>query len=409
MTKIFKTVSIFLAVIFLMTSNAHAKISESVNNFSWKYFQTLNRKENIFYSPYSLTAALSFIANGATGETRQEILSALNSDSVETLNEDFKNFHEVMKKNYTGDRILKESSLFLVNQNFIGRGINENFQSVAENFYQSKIDSADFENNLNGEKKKISDWVAKSTDNFIQNYQALPTSETVADFLNVIYFKGKWQMPFQPDMTHEKFFTNFDNSKSKIKMMSQTFKEEIIYFEDEKYKSVELPYKILDNKKIVSMYLVLPKDKKNLNIAEDWNAETFDYKKNFFNAIKNSYVFDGKVFVQIPKLNLDIKNNLIESLKAIGIKKSFSNSAEFFNIVQDTQLKIDQATHQAKVEIDEQGTKAAAVTEISMLEVSAMPPQFRKTAEFIADRPFLFVIRDVESETDLFVGVVNKF
>ena len=409
MKQIFKIISTLLAVIFLFTSDAQAKLSDSVNNFSWKYFQTLDRKENIFYSPYSLTAALAIIANGATGKTRQEILTALSANSVESLNADFKNFHDSTKINYTGDRILKESSLLLVNKNFIGNGINKNFQSVAKNFYRSEIDAADFENNLDGEKKTISDWVAKSTDNFIANYKAAPTSETVVDLLNVIYFKGKWQTPFQPDKTREKIFTNADGSKTKVEMMSETFKEKIIYFEDEKYKAVELPYKAFENKKIVSMYLVLPKDKNNLNIAESWNAETFDYRNNFFAELKKSFVFDGKVFVQIPKVTMDIKNNLVKNLKAIGLERAFTNDAEFFNIVEGVSLKIDNATHQAKVEIDEQGTKAAAVTEITMLETTALPPQYRKFAEFVADRPFLFVIRDVESETDLFVGVVNKF
>ena len=356
-----------------------------------------------------MTAALAIIANGATGKTRQEILTALSANSVESLNADFKNFHDSTKTNYTGDRILKESSLLLVNKNFIGNGINKNFQSVAKNFYRSEIDAADFENNLDGEKKTISDWVAKSTDNFIANYKAAPTSETVVDLLNVIYFKGKWQTPFQPDKTREKIFTNADGSKTKVEMMSETFKEKIIYFEDEKYKAVELPYKAFENKKIVSMYLVLPKDKNNLNIAESWNAETFDYRNNFFAELKKSFVFDGKVFVQIPKVTMDIKNNVVKNLKAIGLERAFTNDAEFFNIVEGVSLKIDNATHQAKVEIDEQGTKAAAVTEITMLETTALPPQYRKFAEFVADRPFLFVIRDVESETDLFVGVVNKF
>lgn len=398
-----------MAVIFMLTSNAQAKLSDSVNNFSWKYFNTLDRQENIFYSPYSLTAALSIVANGATEKTQAEILTALNADSVESLNADFKNFHDLATKNYTGDRILKDSNLILINKNFIGNGINKNFQSVAKNFYQSEIDSADFENNLNGEKKKISAWVAKSTDNFISNYQAIPTALTVVDLLNVVYFKGKWQIPFQPNKTRELFFTNLDGSKVKTEMMTETFKDSIIYFEDEKYKAVELRYKALENKKVVSMYLILPKNKADLNIAESWNSETFDYKTNFFAALKNSYVFDGKVFVQIPKVTMDIKNNLVKNFKAMGINRAFTNDAEFFNIVKDVSLKIDNATHQAKVEIDEQGTRAAAVTEITMLETTALPPQYRKTAEFIADRPFLFVIRDAETETDLFVGVMNKF
>ncbi len=408
MKIVLKIILTSMAVIFLLSANVQAKLSDSVNNFSWKYFNTLNREENIFYSPYSLTAALGVLANGATQKTQQEILSALSADSVESLNADFKNFHGLMSEKYFGDRILKDSSLILINKNFLGNGINKNFSDVAKKIYSSKIDSADFKNNLNGEKKKISDWVTRSTDDFIKNYQSLPTSETVVDLLNVIYFKGKWQIPFQPYKTRERNFTNLDGTKSKIEMMSETFDERIVYREDEKYKAVELPYKSFENKKVVSIYLILPKEETDLNVAESWNTETFDYKKKFLAALKNSAPFDGKVYVAIPKVTMDIKNNLLKSFKAIGICRAFTDDAEFFNIVENVWLKIDSATHQAKVEIDEQGTRAAAVTEISMLETTAVH-EFKKSVKFIADRPFLFVIRDVETETDLFVGAVNKF
>ena len=102
-----------------------------------------------------------------------------------------------MKENYSGENLLKESNLMLVNKKFSSRGINSSFEKILKNFYSSEVRDADFENNLDGEKKKISAWVAKSTDNFISNYSAAPTSSTVIDLLNVIYFKGTWAMPFE--------------------------------------------------------------------------------------------------------------------------------------------------------------------------------------------------------------------
>ena len=126
--------------------------------------------------------------------------------------------------------------------------------------------------------------------------------------------------------------------------------------------------------------------------------------------MKNSYAFDGKVVVRLPKFELDIENNLVANLKAMGIRRAFENNAELFKIVKDTSLKIDSAKHRAKVQVDEQGTKAAAVTEITLLETTATPnPQPVRTVYFYAERPFLFVIRDVESGVTLFAGVANHF
>ena len=126
--------------------------------------------------------------------------------------------------------------------------------------------------------------------------------------------------------------------------------------------------------------------------------------------MKKSPAFDGEVVVRLPKFELDIENNLVENFKAMGIKKSFTDDAEFFYIVKDTSLKIGNAQHRAKVKVDEQGTEAAAVTEITIVEATAVPDfQPPRRVYFLAERPFLFVIRDVESDTILFAGAVNKF
>lgn len=156
------------------------------------------------------------------------------------------------------------------------------------------------------------------------------------------------------------------------------------------------------------MYLILPADD-DLDVADTWNAETFEYREKFFDALKNSPAFDGEVVVRLPKFESDIENNLVENFKAMGMKKSFTDAAEFFNIVKDTPLKIDNVQHRAKVKVDEQGTEAAAVTEVVMVKATAAPNfQPPQRVYFIANRPFLFVIRDVDSGVILFAGVVNK-
>ena len=402
MKKIFKDIFIVL-VIFLLSTNVEAKFSDNVNSFGWDYCRTLDKTKNIFYSPYSICVALSIVANGASDETQKEILSALAVDSAEDLNSNFKNFNEFMQKNYTDDIFLKDANLMLVNKKFSAKGINSKFEDTLKNIYKSEVRVADFENDLNGEKKKITSWIAKNTNNFIPNYEASPTADTVVNLFNVIYFKGSWEYPFEKRDTRTRTFTNVDNTKSQVPMLFQIFEDSVSYYEDEKYKAISLPYK----KNLSAMYLILPKDNKNLNVVEDWNSESLDYQENFLRNLNGN--FNGEVYVRLPKLDFNIKNEIVGNLRSIGISRAFTNDAEFFNIVNDTSLKIDKVFHQAKLQLDEEGTEAAAVTEIVMLEATAMPfDRQKRKVFFYAERPFLLVIRDIESETNLFVGAVNK-
>ena len=405
-----KIFSVLVLIIFVLTSSKvfaaetradFEELSETVNNFNWNYFSKLDKDKNILYSPYSIAAAFSIVANGATGRTQREILNALSTKNIQTLNDGFKNFRAVMEKNYSDGTILKEADLILIDKNFTGNGINSNFQDSVEEFYNAQIDAADFGGNLDGEKERIRDWVAENTDNFISDYKSAAEIDTVLDLLNVIYFKGKWVNPFDAEKTWKSNFTNNDGSKSKVQMMAQSFKNKIRYYADEKFMAIEIPYE----KKFAAMYVILPRNEDALNVAELWDAEKNSYKENFLANLKAAPIFNGTVEVFIPKFELDIKNKLNEDLQRMGIRRAFNDNAEFSNIIKRTQLKISNATHQAKIKVDEEGTEAAAVTEITMVRATATAPSRR--IYFKADRPFLFLIRDLQSETDLFTGAVN--
>ena len=402
-----KVFSVLVLIIFFLTSAkvsaAENQISKTVNNFSRNYFSKLDKDKNIFYSPYSIAAAFSIVANGAKGQTQKEILSALNAKNLNALNQNFKDFRAGVEENYKDGVTLNEADLILIDKNFIGKGINANFQKNIEEFYKTEIDAADFQENLDAEKFRIKNFVAEKTKDFISDYESSAEENTILDLLNVIYFKGDWENPFDAAKTWKSFFTNNDGSKIRVQMMAQTFRNKISYYADEKFVGIALPYK----NNLAAMYVILPRNENFLNVAELWDAAEFSYRENFLANIKNSSPFEGNVEVFIPKFELDIKNNLVEDLQQMGIRRAFTNSADFSNIVKNTRLKISNATHQAKIKVDETGTEAAAVTEITMVKSTAVaaPP---KTIYFRADRPFLFLVRDAESEVNLFAGVVNS-
>ena len=385
-----------------------ADFSNTVNNFNWNYYKTLDKDANIFYSPYSITAALSMLANGAIGQTKQEILAVLSANSMKELNDGFAEFHGAMAENYSDGRLLRESNLLLIDEDYAGNGINLRFKNKVEKVYGSEVALVDFQNDISATKKQITGWVDKVTNHLIPNYQSIATEDTVVDLLNVVYFKGEWNSAFKTNDTRERIFHNKNFSTSKIEMMHKVFDEEISYYADDKYRGIELPYKKSANNTIVAMYVILPVDENNLNIADDWDAETISYRENFLNQIKNAPINGREIHLDLPKFEFDLRTDLVEKLWQVGVQRALTDYAEFYNIINKISLKIDAAVHQAKVKVDEQGTEAAAVTEIDMVETTAMSPEYKQIIEFRADMPFVFVIRDIPNGIDLFTGTVNK-
>ncbi|MBR2180210.1 MAG: hypothetical protein IJ862_07455 [Selenomonadaceae bacterium] len=381
-----------------------------MNNFGWKYFNTLNKDENIFYSPYSIATALTIVANGAEKQTQEEMLKTLSISSLEDVNLSYKQFRNHVEKSYRDDgRNLLDSNLILINSKYAANGINSNYKKIVEDTYKSTVRQADFEGNLEGEKQKITKWVSDKTKYFIPNYKSIVTSDTIMDILNVIYFKGDWAKPFKSKYTKSEPFTNKDTSKVNVEMMYRTFDDELKYYENDKYKAIALPYKSLNGNNVAMMYLLLPIESSDVNIADKWNNESMEYKYKFMESIRQTPTFYGKVCVKLPKFELDIENLIVKNLKSMGIKRAFTNNAEFFNMVNDMSLKIGNVNHRAKIKVEETGTEAAAITEVVMLETTAVADPMPKVIKyFYANIPFLFVIEDVESNVELFTGVVNK-
>ena len=405
MKKFLIALMILLSLSSVGSAEPARNLATSVDAFCWKYFATLDKDRNIFYSPYGIHAALSIVANGASGDTLKEILNALEVDNVDALNDGHKNFAATIEKNYRDGNLFAESNLLLINKKLVKGGLDENFQRVLTNVYNSEVRKAPFTSSFDdAEAKKITRWVSDKTDGFIPNYYPLLLSNSLTDLLNVICFKGKWAIPFNTSSTVHKDFTNRAGEKSTVDMMSKVFKDAIAYRADDKFKGIRLPYSTG-----AEMYLIMPVDDNALNVAELWNAETFSYRADFLDDLKNSYPFDGEVVVNLPKFGMSFQVVLSENLQDIGINRAFTDNAELFNIVKGMPLKINTAMHCARIEVDEEGTKAAAVTEITMVETTATPnPQPPRRVYFIAERPFLFVIRDVESNVTLFAGVANK-
>ncbi|MBR1807286.1 MAG: hypothetical protein IJ774_12990 [Selenomonadaceae bacterium] len=401
--KIFLTAVLALLSLSNVACAQSRTLSTGVNEFCWKFFDTLNINDNTVFSPYGIHAALSMLANGATGETQAEILRVLNFDDVDALNGAHKNFYATTEANYRDENIFRSTNLLPVNKKAAERGLNENFRRVVTDDYNSDVRILDFSGNINRERQKLARFVAEKTSGMIRDYQPIVDENTQAELFNVVYFKGAWQFPFDERGTETVDFTNYDGTKSQIFMMSATFNEKIPYFADEKFCGIKLPYT-----SGAAMFVIMPVDEKSLYATELWSDETVEYRENFLDALNRSPAFDGKVSVRLPKIMFDHENFIVQNLMALGMKKSFTGDAQFPNIVNGMQLKVGGANHRAAIVVGEQGTEAAAVTEIPML-IDIASPEPPEVVYFHANRPYVFVIRDVASSMTLFVGAVNKF
>ncbi|MBR2214252.1 MAG: hypothetical protein IJ849_00680 [Selenomonadaceae bacterium] len=388
-------------------------LRRSVSHFNWSYYDILPKDKNLFYSPYSIDTALSLLANGAAGQTKQELCQALGVNALNALNEDQLAFQRHLQKDYGEDITLATANMLLVNKDQARKGIGRDFKKTAQKYYGAETRVADFARRLDKEKENIQKWVDKNTNHFMPDYRSIATKNTVADLLNVIYFQGVWEMPFQEEWTKSDFFTCVSGQKSRVDMMRRTFEREVAYYADDKYQGVVLPYGFKRPKKnavpsLAAMYLILPKQEKNLTLGTDWSKEPLNYRQEFLQNMRKAPKYRGEVDVMLPKLNLDLDNAIADNLKAMGIEQAFERSAQFPHIIPQEKIAIDNVEHRAKLKIDEQGTEAAAITEISMVGTTAAPTEAAPYIPFFCNRPFLLVICDAATEVELFTGLINE-
>lgn len=362
------------------------------SKFAFEFLKNLNKEDkekNLFISPYSISAALTMLYNGSNENTADEIAKALNYDEITEIN--LNSCHKYLKNHL--ETMDKAISLKIANSIWIRDGFNvkrefinmnfEVFDAYAYNLDFSKEDSADTINN----------WINKSTNGLISKMIEPPIPADIVMYLiNAIYFQGDWKYQFNEERTYEDIFHNYDKTESTVDMM--VIKEEFKYSNKDDYTAVRLPYG--DDK--VSMYCILP------NEDEDINEFITSLTSNKWNAIKASMNLEKNVTVKLPKFKIEYGiRKLNDELKMLGMKEAFSDNANFSKITDNNDIKVSKVLHKAVIEVDEKGTEAAAITVVEMKQ-EAMIIESELPKDFIADRPFVFLIADDVDGTILFLG-----
>lgn len=374
------------------------ELKAASEHFNYELLSTLSGEDNIFYSPYSLMSALALADVGATGETKEELEKALGIGDMSEFEKDLKAY--MSKEVNENARLTTANGIWLNDTLLLADDFETGYKQDAIKYFNANVTKADFAGNAEGIKQEISGWVRENTEGFIPDYSPNCDKDTVMALINAVYFYGKWASPFSPDDTENDIFHGI-NGDSDISMMNK-YDIHNRYIED--YNGISaaaLPYRGEE----IEMDILMGKDGSGadsiLDLVKGLSEEEL---RDLFDSIDNAEYIRLKRLA-LPKFEMDKTFTSIEqALKDIGIEKAFSSRDEFDKIAHE--IFISQVNHRAKLEVDEEGSRAAAVTEIGFSTTSLMEEPEREI-NFIVDRPFVFFIRDCSADNILFAGFVR--
>ncbi|MFP3896684.1 MAG: serpin family protein [Anaerolineales bacterium] len=344
---------------------------------------------NLFYSPYSISLALAMTYAGARGETEAQMADVLHFDlPQDRLHPAFNALDLALASRGEEEEGFR---LHIANAVWGQEGyefLSDFLQTLAEN-YGAGLRVLDFKTEPEESRTIINDWVAEETEERIEDL--LPPGaidpSTVLVLTNAIYFNAAWQHPFQEGATEDGTFYLPNGQEVTVPMMKQ--EKFLAYGEGEDYQALELPYEGEE----LSMVILLPQE----GDFEEFEG-TLDARR--IETIVQDMEFTN-VALAMPKFSFEWDASLKDTLEAMGMPAAFDAGADFSGMTGSPDLFIDDVVHKAFVAVDEEGTEAAAATGVVMAESAPASP-----VEFTVDRPFIFLIRDRETGTILFIGRV---
>ena len=368
-------------------------LAKDNNDFAFEMFKMFREKEkeNIFFSPYSISTALVMTYAGANGETKAQMARALHFND-ENLHNRFNALDLHINHNEGNYTVSVANSLWPAKE----FTFKESYLDTIKRSYGAKLRPLDYIGDTEASRKIINSWVEKRTHNRIKNIiqEGTLSSLTRLTLVNAIYFKAKWKKTFSSYMTKEDRFTKEDGLIVQKPFMEQT--ETFLYREHDDFQAITLPYEGGRS----SMQIILPKVGKYNAVINNLNR---------YYLLINSDSRAQRVKLKFPKFEFSTRGyQLRDSFLKLGVVDAFSSQADFRGITKDGGLHIDEIIHKAFIKVDENGTEAAAATVVMMRLTSINPFQEKKPIEMSVNRPFIFFIKDNMSQQILFIGSIKE-
>ncbi|XP_035222888.1 uncharacterized protein LOC118195672 [Stegodyphus dumicola] len=368
-------------------------VIDANNNLGMNLYQLLAKEgKNTFFSPFSLSAALTMFFCGSEKETSKEIrlaigyqLGNITEDNIKSAFQQLLSTLEKTPDNY----VLNYANSVLSQKGF---AVKEEYKWVLQEFFRALILEVDFV--IESEKviSHINDWVKNKTNHMIPKLVDSLDPSTVMVILNAVYFKGTWSHKFNEMLTYRQNFYNkgMEDNMKLVDMMHIT--ESFLYSERESFKALQLPYKGDE----IAMLILLPKSRNGLKELEK------QLSADFFKDLKREMLLK-EVDVALPKFRLEYSKSMKETFQELGIRRLFECGAELNRISDAPDLMVSQIIHKAVIVVNEEGTEAAAATLVNVVGFS-----LTFNPEFIVDHPFAFVIYDTKCDLILFMGKVEE-
>jgi len=375
-------------------------VSEANNRFTFDLYSNLAKDpeyagSNLFFSPFSISSALAITYEGAHGTTADEIRSVFHLPSdIAAMRQGFAETNAGINKGSAG-YILRTANALWAEKTY---PFLPGYISTASKYYGANVTNLDFISQPEESRSIINHWVEQTTENKIKDLIPAGAIDPMTRLVitNAVYFKGTWVRQFDKNNTRDADFRVSPEKTVKVSMMQRTDEDTVYrYTETGDVQVLMMPYAHSSDKGL-SMLIILPKGE-NLTVAEN----VLDTAG--LSGIQNSLIAQ-RVKVFLPKFKLETEYRLPDTLAAMGMPTAFSSTADFSGMDGTKSLFIGDVIHKAFVDVNEEGTEAAAATAVVM-KLSAAPGE-HPIPVFNADHPFVFIIQDDETGTILFMGRV---
>lgn len=364
------------------------EIIEADQQFAFELFQqvcSVSTTENIMISPLSVSYALGMTYNGADSTTLDAFVDVLHFEGLteQEVNESYKDL--------MGQLVTLDDRIKLTIANSIWHvdwaDVLEDFVQTNQDYFDAVVSPLDFSDPASVDE--INEWIEEKTNGKIREMLDFIPVDAYMYLINAIYFKATWKYEFDPGDTYSGTFYKEDDSQVTVEYM--TMETELNYAVTDHFSAVELPY---GDGEFSMVAMLPPEDQSVGDLAADLDNEIWE---EWY-----THASPQDVTVNLPKFKYEFKDSLNDPLKNLGLGVAFSDEADFSRITEQVELFISRVIHQTFIDVNEEGTEAAAATIVETRWESAIGNFF------MADRPFLYVIKENSTGAILFMGVVGE-
>ncbi|KAG8449082.1 hypothetical protein GDO86_015944 [Hymenochirus boettgeri] len=364
-------------------------VADGNSNFALTLFKKLTTdsekspKQNVFFSPLSVSLTFSMISLGAKAETHKQILECLSLKQAKIkenqVHETFKHLIQELNDPKNNYKLNIGNSLF-IKENV---EILKSFENDLKNYYQADVVPTNFQDSEHA-KQQLNDYVQNKTHGKIKEIIQNLDSDTEMVLMNYVLYKGEWAETFAPILTQRWDFSIDAVTKVKVPMMNRMGLYKTYKDKDRHCDVIELPYK---NETV--MLVVVPELGKINEVSLTWKDITH-WSNNLINSFVDLYM---------PKFSVSSKLSLKDTLSHMGITNIFTDNADLSGISEKVKLKVSKASHSAVLDVNEYGTEAVGATSANVIPTKLFP-------SFTVDRPFLLIIYNNALDSFLFMGKV---